>query len=124
MDRSARDGRPRSWTARVLAPLALALAALAIFLVVAGSRDGTDRESERMATERAGTSGCEPDAQNAVADGYYVLEAGEDLSVVASKTCIETEELEALNPNLDPQQLPVGGCVDLVADGCKALAEG
>ena len=124
MDRSARDAGPSSWTARVIAPLAVLLAALAVILVVNTSFDDSGERSEPVASESAEPTGCEPDAQNAVEDGYYVLETGEDLSVVASKTCIDTEELEALNPNLDPQQLPVGGCVDLVVDGCKVLAEG
>jgi len=32
--------------------------------------------------------------------------------------------LEELNPNLDTQLLPEKGCVNLVPEGCKVLAEG
>ena len=120
MRRSARDDAPMSWTARVLAPLALLVAVVAIFLVISSTLEDSPQPARQAGTQ---DQGCEPDAQNAVEDGYYVLEAGEDLSVVSAKTCIDTEELEALNPDLDPQQLPVGGCVDLVADGCKVLAQ-
>ncbi len=35
---------------------------------------------------------------------------------------VPLERLERLNPNLDPQTLQVDNCVDLVRDGCKALA--
>jgi len=111
-----------SWTARVLAPLALLVAALAIFLVISSSLDGS-ADTEPETASRSDPAGCQPQAENAVEDGYYVLEAGEDLSVVEAKTCVDIEALEKLNPDLDPQQLPVGGCVDLVAEGCKVLAD-
>ena len=47
----------------------------------------------------------------------------EGLSGIASKTCIPLDTLIELNPNLDPQALQVDNCVDLVVDGCKALAQ-
>ena len=54
----------------------------------------------------------------------YVIKSGEDLSVVADRTCIPIERLIRLNENLDPQLIQVGSCVDLRFEGCKALAEG
>lgn len=116
---------PASWTARVFATLALLVTVLVVFLVIDGSlsdsdTDGTDDTQAQTTTAET----CQPDADNAVEAGFYVLEAGEDLSVVAEKTCVDPEELAELNPNLDPQQLPISACIDLVPDGCKALAEG
>jgi hypothetical protein len=122
--RRSPNRKPASWTARILAPLALLIAVAAIVLVVTGSLDSSD-DDDRGGDRRAEvTSGCQPDAENAVEDGYYVIEVGEDLSVVADRTCIPIERLMRLNENLDPQLIQVGSCVDLRFEGCKALAEG
>ena len=110
----------------MIAPVALIATALVAFLIIRGAMDDSDHESKTeqttTSTQVAGCEGGEPPAAQAVKDGYYVLEEGEDLTNVSEQTCISVEQLQQLNPNLDPLQLPVGGCVDLVADGCKALA--
>ena len=113
----------------MLAPVALVATALVAFLIVRAAIDDSDTDSKKAERTTTSTtaSGCEggeaPD-QEAVDNGYYVLDAGESLGTVAERTCIPIEQIEELNPNLDPQSLPVGGCVDLVVDGCKALAQG
>ena len=121
------DRKPTSWTARVLAPLALAGVVAAVGLVVGSSLSSSDDDGGGGGKGRGGgtpttTSGCQPAADKAVEAGYFVIESGEDLSVVADKTCIPLDRLETLNPNLDPQLIPIGACVDLRKDGCKALA--
>jgi hypothetical protein len=128
MEPRGREPGPRSWTLRVLAPVALIATGLVAVLIVVASVGDSDDESPRAeqtttTTEETGCAAGEPPAANAVEDGYYVLEAGEDLTNVAERTCIPVDELLELNPNLDPLSLPVGGCVDLVVDGCKALAQ-
>jgi hypothetical protein len=120
MQDSRPDRRPRSWTARILAPIALIATGLVVLLVVVGSLDGTD-DSGGDRGERE-TDGCTPAAEQAVENGYYVLDEGENLTDVATKTCVDIERIEKLNPDLDPLALPALGCVDLVKDGCKALA--
>ena len=117
------DGRPSNWTARILAPLALAVVAVLIVVLVSSSLDSSD-DGEKGERDRNTSSGCQPDAEQAVEDGYYVIEAGEDLSIVADRTCIPIDRLEELNPNLDPQLIQIGSCVDLRFEGCKVLAEG
>jgi hypothetical protein len=126
MSASSDDRKPASWTARVLAPLVLIAVAAAIVLVVSGSLSGSDDESSDKGGAETTSSGCQPAADQAVKDGYYVVKADdvEGLSGIADKTCISVDELTRLNPNLDPQALQVDNCVDLVADGCKALASG
>ena len=108
--------------ARALAALAIVAAVVGLILVVSNSSlDGDDDgKQENEQTQ----SSCQPPDEEAVRNGYYVLEAGEGLSDVAAQTCIPLDQLIELNPNLDPQELPVGGCVDLIVDGCKALAQG
>ena len=123
-ERRPPNRKPASRTARVLAPLALLTAVAAIVVVVIGSLDSSEDEGRGGDRRAQVTSGCQPDAENAVEAGYYVIEVGEDLSVVADRTCIPIERLMRLNENLDPQLIQVGSCVDLRFEGCKALAEG
>ena len=122
--RGSQDGRPSNWTARILAPLALLIVAGAVLLLITGNLDGDDgeRRDRGERDQTASTEGCQPDAESAVENGYFVIEPGEDLSIVADRTCIPIDELIELNPNLDPQLIQVGSCVDLVADCCNALA--
>ena len=118
------ERRPTSWTARVVAPLVLIVVAAALVLVIGGSLSGDDEpQQERQA--QTTEEDCSPDAQDAVKDGFYVVQQDdvEGLSGIASKTCIPLDTLIELNPNLDPQALQVDNCVDLVVDGCKALAQ-
>lgn len=121
------DRRPTSWTARVLAPLVLVVVAAALVLVISGSLSTGDEDSKQGRKQQASaTTGCNPAADQAVEDGYYVVNADdvEGLSGIADRTCISIETLIELNPNLDPQALQIDNCVDLVVDGCKQLAAG
>ena len=109
--------------------MALIATVLVAFLIVRAALDDEGKDSKRAeqtTTSSTSGSGCpaEPPDEGAVKDGYYVLQAGENLSTVAEQTCIPVDQLEQLNPDLDTQSLPVGGCVDLVVDGCKVLAQG
>lgn len=122
-ERPPQDGTPTSWTARILAPLALVIVAGAIIVVVSTASSGSEDSKRERGNRNDTTAGCTPDAEQAVEDGYYVIEPGEDLSVVADRTCIPIDRVTELNENLDPQLLQVGSCVDLVVDGCKALAD-
>jgi hypothetical protein len=117
---------PANWTARILAPVALVLAALVVLLVVTGSLGGDEDNGKGGKRERVATTGCEPNdaGRQARSNGYYVLQPGDDFASLAEITCMPVDEIQRLNPDLDPQLLPQGGCVDLRPDGCKVLAEG
>src|SRR5688572_1486092 len=117
------DRKPTSWTARVLAPIFLVAVAAAIVLVINGTL--TDEDSDGDSTQSAQTTetGCSPDADQAVKDGYYVVRIGDNFTTIAAKTCISVQRLQELNPNLDSFGLQPENCVDLVPDGCKKLAE-
>jgi hypothetical protein len=116
---------PASWTARVVAPVVLIVAAVAIIMIVnasfGGGSDDEEGAGERQATTTT-ADGCQPEAPDAVEAGYFVIEPGDDLSIVADRTCIAIDQITELNPNLDPQLIQPGNCVDLRIDGCKALA--
>ncbi len=70
--------------------------------------------------------GCQPpdDIKDAVKAGYYVVQSGDNFTTIADRTCLSEDQLQRLNPNLDPFGLQPQNCVDLVENGCKALAGG
>ena len=119
MDSRWRSGR---LLARVLAFAALAAAAIAIVVVVAGSLDGKDEEKKRKA-ESTEVSGCEAEAQDAVDNGFYIVQQDDLLSVIAQRTCIPVEELQRLNPETDPQALTPGTCLKLELGGCERATQ-
>ena len=119
------DGKPNSWTARVLAPVFLVAVAAALVLVISGTLSGDGGSDDSTQSSAETTEGeCTPGADQAVEDGYYVVKEGDNFTSIASKTCISVQRLQELNPNLDSFGLQPQNCVDLVPDGCKALAEG
>ena len=127
MEGSGKNRTPTSWTARIIAPVLLVVAIAAVFLIVSGSLSGDDDKSDKSDSKETTTaSSCKPTDPDAVKAGYYVVAADDTagLSGITEKTCVPTDKLIELNPNLDAQTLQVGNCVDLVKDGCKALASG
>jgi hypothetical protein len=126
MDGSARNRKPTSWTARVLAPLLLVVAVGAVVLIISGSLGGDDGSKKSDGKPTTNAPACKPSDPDAVKAGYYVVTADDTagLTGIANKTCISVDELTKLNPNIDPQTLQISNCIDLVKDGCKALANG
>ncbi len=116
MEPQATQTRPSAGaTARVLAVLALAAAAIVVAVVVAGSVGGS---GNGPAEHRDAGVRDQP------AQKYYVVQPGDTFAGIAHKEGVSVSRLEQLNPNLDTQLLPEKGCVDLVPDGCKELANG
>lgn len=129
MEASRGDQEPRSWTLRVLAPLALVATAAVLIAIIAGSLSdsGSDGKSSSSSTSTGAGKGCtagNPPADAALDAGYYIIKAGETFGTVTERTCIQGSRLEQLNPELDPLQLQVGACVNLKPDGCKNAGSG
>ena len=119
MEASGSEQEPRNWTARVLAPVALAAVVAAAFLIVNGNL-GDDETENGDRGQSADSEVCNAPADQALEDGFYILKPDEPgLSAVADRTCMTVEELSALNPNLDPQLIGVGQCINLRVDGCE-----
>ena len=98
--------------ARVLAVLALAAVALAIFLVVSSSIEKSDDEKDEPAVQRQGQdnnrgNGDNQNQKNAPPK-FYIVQPGDSLSTIAEKTGVSLERLQQLNPDIDPQLLPSG----------------
>jgi len=122
----------RPWT-RWLGPAALVAAFLAVVLVVTSSTgsETEDRPSatstepspqreagrtstaERAPTGEAGsttaTTATTPDSGART----YTVRAGDNLGTIAERTGVSVEELQELNPTVDPQALTVGQRIKL-----------
>ena len=118
MEPQATDMRPSpNPVARTLAVVALVAVAIVLVVVVSGSIGGS-----------GGTAGGGQPASQASHSKppgkYYVVQPGDTFGGIAQKEGIPIARLETLNPKLDTQLLPQKGCVDLVPNGCKVLANG
>ena len=93
---------------RVLAPVALALAAVLFIAVLAGSMagGGGGGDSERQATrgEAAGATADRPKTRRST----YTVRTGDTLGGISRKTGVSVQRLQELNPELDPQALISG----------------
>ena len=121
MEASGPEQEPQNWTARGLAPLALAAVVAAAFLIINASvGDDDDGDRNGGGGQSAESDLCNAPADQALEDGFYILKPDEPgLSAVADRTCMTVDELSALNPNLDPQLISVGQCINLRQDGCE-----
>jgi LysM repeat protein len=104
--------------ARILAVSALVIAAIVVVVVISSSLGGSGESS------KSGANANGPNKQKEHHDKYYVVQPGDTFAGIADKEGYSVEHLEKLNPNLDTQLLPEKGCINLVPDGCKILANG
>ncbi len=101
--------------ARFLAPLALVGFAVALLLVVSGSRGtGDEQEAVTPAVERTAEQrktaddDGERDSRRKRRPATCTGRAGDTPSGIAEKTGVPLETIEELNPELDAQTLNVG----------------
>ncbi|HEX3239815.1 MAG TPA: LysM domain-containing protein [Solirubrobacterales bacterium] len=89
--------------ARIFAVLALAAAVAAVFLVVSGAVDDSDKKSGNKTHQSS-----EPKEKPRTKAAVYVVKPGDTLTAIAGKTGIPVSELKELNPEVDPQILVEG----------------
>jgi LysM repeat protein len=108
-------GRRRRSPFRLLAPLALVLVAGAVAVVVANSdiADGDDSESPATTTERTTTERTTTTGRGRRSRRNYVVKPGDSFGSIAEETGVSVEQLELLNPDVDPQALVVGQRIKL-----------
>src|SRR5262245_35025046 len=107
----ANHGRPRRSPARLLAPVALAVALVAVALVVSNSTGSDDNGGDggnatRTAEPRPQQQ--ERRQQQRPQRTFYRVKLNDTLGLIAEQTGVPVEQIEALNPELDPQNLIVG----------------
>jgi LysM repeat protein len=108
------ENRRSQSPARVLAPLALAVCAVAFFFVIftsgAGDGDtGGPRTAERTSTSNKRARG----ERRRPRSSTYVVKTGDTLGSIAERTGVDVETLQDLNPDLDPQALVSGQRIKL-----------
>jgi LysM repeat protein len=99
--------------ARLLAPAALVAGFIALILVVSTSGGGEDEPSrERSRPARTTTTATPPPAQRPPAPQpqarFYTVKPGDILSTIAAQTGVPAQQIEELNPEVDPQGLVPG----------------
>ena len=108
------ESGPRS-PARLLAPLALVVFALAVALVVLSAsagdegNGGNDTAADRTSTSAQTTTTTPTTPRRAT----YTVKTGDTLVLIAEKTGVPVERLQELNPELDPQALLSGQKINL-----------
>jgi LysM domain len=106
----AKQGRPRRSPARLLAPVALLVAVGAVAYVVSnstGSDDDGGSDNANRTVEPRPRDG-EGRQQRRPQRTFYRVRLNDTLGLIAEQTGVPVERLEALNPELDPQNLIVG----------------
>jgi LysM repeat protein len=93
-------------TARVLAPLALVAALIAVVVVVQASKPGSSDSSGTPAATQRTTTQQRPPARSRLR--VYVVKSGDTLTGVAERTGVALEEIQGLNPDVDPNALQTG----------------
>jgi LysM repeat protein len=92
-------------TARYLAPIALVLFTIVLIVVVASSGgDGSSKPAPRPSAAAVRQAA----RRTAATPGKYTVKAGDSLLAIAQKTGVPTDELQKLNPDIDPQVLVPG----------------
>jgi hypothetical protein len=104
--------------ARVLAPLALAVFALAFFAIVlssgGGGSGGEDQGARGSEAARTGTAQRQrTSSARQPRRATYTVKVGDTLGGIAEKTGVPVEQLLELNPDLDPQALVSGQKIKL-----------
>ena len=101
-------------SARILAPVAIIVCAFAFFAVLISSDAGDDGDSGSTPTTQA------DEPRTTTTPGTvrplrrkYTVKTGDTLGGIAVRTGIDVEQLQELNPELDPQALVAGQKIKL-----------
>jgi LysM repeat protein len=98
--------------ARFLAPLALVAFTVALYLVISTTGSDTGGEEPASNSRPAATATPSPSKQRRKRR-VYVVKPGDTPSGIAEKTGVTLEQLEEVNPDLDPQLLAPGQRIKL-----------
>lgn len=101
--------RKRSWIARILALAALAGAIVAIVIIA----KNTDLHSKSDNKNQPTKTHTEQQKKPRTKAKKYTVQSGDTLTSIAHKTGIPVAELQALNPEIDPQILVEGETLKL-----------
>jgi hypothetical protein len=102
------DDRARN-PLRFLAPIALIAAALLFLIAIVGAIGGGEEEpTGTEATGEVDRGGESRDRGGRNTPETYEIQEGDTLDSIAADTGVSVEEIQELNPDLDPQSLIAG----------------
>lgn len=115
---------PTGRGARLLAPIALIVCAIAVFSVLSsgsetstnGAKDDTGTKSSQTESESSGSgsadsgeTGTETSSGEIVpAKATYKVKPGDSFAAIAEETGVDVDKLAELNPDVDPRALQPG----------------
>lgn len=107
------DDKARVWFARLAAPIAFLAAATLLVVLVQQALDNDDSSdsSEPVPTVTVATeveAETESPEATVAEERFYRIRAGDTLEAIARRFDTTVEELERLNPGVDPLALTVG----------------
>jgi LysM repeat protein len=96
--------------ARLLAPLALVVTAVALIAVLASGGGSSSKETSAPVhpSATATPSSAKADARKSSKRRTYTVRAGDTPSAIADAVGVPLEDLLAANPGIDPNALTVG----------------
>jgi len=102
--------RTKRYLARLLAVLAIAAVAIAVIVIVSNfeSKDSNDKTNGKPHPAKQQQN--KPHRSQAKT---YTVQSGDTLTAIAHKTGVPVAELQALNPEIDPQILIAGEVLKL-----------
>jgi LysM repeat protein len=105
--------RRRSWFARFLALVALIAAVIAVIVIASNTNLHNDsNKGKGNTTSQTKAQKKQPKKPRTKAKTYEV-QSGDTLTSIAQKTGIKVAEIQALNPEVDPQTLIAGEVLKL-----------
>lgn len=104
--------RKRSWIARILAFVAIAAAIVAV-VVIAKNTDLHSDSSNKGGTPKSQNQKQKQHKKPRTKAKTYEVQSGDTLTSIAHKTGVPVAELQALNPEVDPQILVAGEVLKL-----------
>jgi LysM repeat protein len=104
--------KKRSWIARIIALAAIAAAIVAIVVVASNTDLNSDSGNKGSAQKSQTNKQKQPQKKRTKAKTYEV-QSGDTLTSIAHKTGVPVAELQALNPEVDPQILVAGEVLKL-----------
>jgi LysM repeat protein len=106
--------QPARNSARLLAPAALAVCAVFFFVVIlgSGSDDSKDKRAAAEGPTRVSRSTRKSQPRKRTASTYTV-KIGDNLPAISKKTGLSVQQIQDLNPELDPYGLQAGQKIKL-----------
>jgi LysM repeat protein len=103
--------KKRSWIARFIALAALAAAVVAI--VVVASNTNLNSDSGNKGGHKSAAHKEKTQKKPRTKAKTYTVQSGDTLTSIAHKTGVPVAEIQALNPEVDPQILVAGEVLKL-----------